>query len=239
MKDVRNVLSAKKIVLVIGFLLAAFPGLGYASSFSFSPTTVAGGLWPVSGSLNGALKIESQSGGPSGSYTMVFTFANPLTSVGGVTVTSGIGTVSSGMVDSSDPNRYIINLTGVVNAQVITVNLTNVQSLGGLSPTVSASMGVLVGDTNGDGFVNSADIAQIKSQSGSFVTSSNFREDVNGDGFINSADIALVKAESGTALTNLLLVGRPIGVPDTGSAVELLGLALFGLVFLGRALRIA
>jgi len=61
-------------------------------------------------------------------------------------------------------------------------------------------MGFLIGDTTGDGFVNSADISQTKSQSGNTVTSSNFREDVNTDGFLNSADISLVKSESGTAL---------------------------------------
>jgi hypothetical protein len=235
MKDVRNVLSAKKIVLAIGFLLAASPVPGYASSFSFDPTA-SSGLWSVSGGLNGAVGIESQSGGPNGNYTMIFTFASPLTSVGGISVTSGTGTVKNGVVDSTNPNRYIVNLTGVVDAQVITVRLTNVQSTGGLKPAVSASMGVLIGDTNGDGFVNSADIAQTKSQSGHLVTSSNFREDVNGDGFINSADIALVKAESGTALTNLS-GGRPDGVPDAGSTAELFGLALFGIAFVDRRLR--
>jgi hypothetical protein len=61
-------------------------------------------------------------------------------------------------------------------------------------------MGVLLADTTGDGFVNSADISQTKSQSGQSVGSFNFREDVNTDGFLNSADISLVKSESGTAL---------------------------------------
>ncbi len=61
-------------------------------------------------------------------------------------------------------------------------------------------MGVLIGDTTSDGFVNSADIAQTKSQSGTAVTNSNFREDVTVDGNLNSGDIALVKSKSGTAL---------------------------------------
>jgi len=61
-------------------------------------------------------------------------------------------------------------------------------------------MDVLTGDTTGDGFVDSADIAQTKSQSGKAVTSTNFREDVNVDNFLDSADIALVKSKSGTAL---------------------------------------
>ena len=61
-------------------------------------------------------------------------------------------------------------------------------------------MDVLIGDTNADRFVDSADIAQTKSQSGHAVTNSNFREDVNEDGFLDSADIGLVKSKSGTAL---------------------------------------
>src|SRR5437763_11125719 len=129
MKNIREVLA-------IGFLLAASSMPGYASSFSFSPTTDAGSLWQVDGGLSGALAIESQSGGPNGNYTMVFTFASPLTSVGGIKVTGGTGTVTSSMVDSSNPDRYIVNLTGVVNAQIITVSLTNVQLSGGLSPIV-------------------------------------------------------------------------------------------------------
>ena len=65
---------------------------------------------------------------------------------------------------------------------------------------VSVPMSVLLGDTTADGFVNSADISQTKSQSGQPVGASNFREDVNTDGFLNSADISLVKSKSGTAL---------------------------------------
>jgi len=61
-------------------------------------------------------------------------------------------------------------------------------------------MRVLIGDTNADRSVDSADISQVKSQSGNPITSSNFREDLNGDGFIDSADIAFVKSKSGTAL---------------------------------------
>lgn len=94
-----------------------------------------------------------------------------------------------------------MNLAGVTNAQYLTVRLTNVHdSAGNGSNAVSASMGVLIGDTNGDDFVNSADISQTKSQSGQTVGESNFREDVNTDGFINSADISSVKSKSGTAL---------------------------------------
>jgi hypothetical protein len=145
--------------------------------------------------------VECRSGGASGDYTIVFRFSNNLTSVGTASVANGTGSVSSSAIDSDDAHNYIVNLTGVTNAQTVTVSLTNVyDSAGNGSSSISDSMKVLVGDTNADGFVNSADIGQTKSQSGNAVTSSNFREDVNADGFINSADIGLVKSKSGTGL---------------------------------------
>jgi Dockerin type I domain/FG-GAP repeat len=111
------------------------------------------------------------------------------------------GSVATSTIDRNDPHNYIVNLTDVTNAQVITVGVSNVtDSVGNFSSTVSASMGILAGDTNGDSVVNSADISQTKSQSGEAVTAANCREDVNIDGFINSADVSLVKSRSGTAL---------------------------------------
>jgi hypothetical protein len=145
--------------------------------------------------------IECRSGGANGEYTLVFTFANPLSSVGGANVASGTGSVASSGMDSNDANQYIVNLTGITNAQVVTVSLTNVSDVAGNGANaVSASLAVLIGDTTADRSVNSADIAQTKSQSGTAVTNANFREDTTADGSLNSADIALVKSKSGTAL---------------------------------------
>ncbi len=159
------------------------------------------GTFDIDLPLTGPRGIECRSGGASGDYTMIFTFSNTLTSVGGASVTGGTGTVSSSAINSGDAHQYVVNLTGVANAQTITVTLANVSdSSGNSSASISSSMGVLVGDTTGDGFVNSGDIAQTKSQSGTVVTASNFREDVTVDGSINSGDINLVKSKSGTAL---------------------------------------
>ena len=66
--------------------------------------------------------------------------------------------------------------------------------------TVSGPRTVLVGDTTGNGFVNSSDVVQTKSQSGHPVTVSNYREDVTANGTIDSADIALVKSFAGTGI---------------------------------------
>ena len=73
-------------------------------------------------------------------------------------------------------------------------------TIGMSSGNVTVPMAVLIGDTTGNGAVNSSDISQTKSQSGQPVTSLNFRQDVTASGSINSSDISLVKSKSGTGL---------------------------------------
>jgi len=151
--------------------------------------------------LTGNPGIECRSGGANGSYTLVFSFANPITNVAGVSVTSGTGSVASSNIDSNDAHNYIVNLIGVANAQVITVSLSNVaDSAGDFSSAISASMGVLIGDVTGDGRVNSADVTAVKQQTHQPVTKSNFRDDVNADGAIDSRDVTIVRQHTGTSL---------------------------------------
>jgi glucose/arabinose dehydrogenase len=151
--------------------------------------------------LAGSPGIECRSGGTDGDYTMIFKFAVPVSSVAGASVTSGIGGVSSRMIDSTNTRQYIVNLTGVANAQYITVTLSNVIDVAGnVGSAVSTTVGMLVGDTTANGAVNSSDISQTQSQSGLPVTADNFREDVTVNGAINSSDISLVQSQSGIAL---------------------------------------
>jgi hypothetical protein len=143
--------------------------------------------------------IECRSGGASNDYKIVFTFANPLTSVAGVSIT-GTGSVSSSAI-GAEPHEFIVNLTGVTNAQRFTVTLTGIADTAGNSTaSLPSTMGVLIGDTTANRAVNSSDIAQTQSQSGQVVGPDNFREDVTLNGLINSSDIALVQSKSGTAL---------------------------------------
>src|SRR5438477_1053457 len=143
--------------------------------------------------LTGKEGIEDRTGGPNGNHTIVVTFPGPITSVAGATC--------GGQPATTNINGSVVtvNCTGIPNASDIAITLTNVND-GTNVGNVSIPMGVLVGDTTADRFVDSGDIAQTKSQSGHAVTGSNFREDVNIDGFIDSADIAFVKSKSGTAL---------------------------------------
>jgi glucose/arabinose dehydrogenase len=151
--------------------------------------------------LTGPPGIECRSGGTNGSHTMIFKFALPISSVGGASVASGVGSVSSRIIDSTNTRQYIVNLTGVANARYLTVTLSNVIDVAGnTASAVSATMGVLLGDTTANGMVNSSDIAQTESESGQPLTVDNFREDVTANGAINSSDISLVQSQSGMAL---------------------------------------
>jgi hypothetical protein len=145
--------------------------------------------------FTGPVGIECRNGTPSGKdYQVVITFAVPVT-VGGVSVSSSDGMATA--TETTSNQIVTVDLHNVANAQTLIITLSNVSD-GTHTGNVGVPMGVLIGDTNADRFVNSADISQTKSQSGNTLSESNFREDVNVDGFLNSADISLVKSKSGT-----------------------------------------
>ena len=145
--------------------------------------------------LSGNVGIECRSGGATNDYQMIINFATSAT-VDGAGMICGTGHVSSFSVSGS---QVTVNLTGVTNAQRITVQLQNVIDSSG-SGDIPISMGVLVGDANGNAAVNASDVSLTKSQVGQPVTAANFREDVNVSGTISSTDVAQVKSNVGTAL---------------------------------------
>ena len=80
-----------------------------------------------------------------------------------------------------------------------TITLLSVNN-GTTSGDVGVQMGMLLGDTSGNGFVNASDVSQTKARSGQAVDATNFRSDVTVNGSINASDVSLVKSRSGTAL---------------------------------------
>ena len=142
--------------------------------------------------LTGNLGVEPRNGGASGNHQIVVTFAAPVT-VSQAQVTSGIGSVSSLSVAGPE---VTIDLTGVADAQTIIVTLFGVNN----AINVAVPMGVLLGDTTGNGRVNSSDVTQTKLNSGQPLTQANFREDVTVSGVINATDVTMVKSKSGSAL---------------------------------------
>jgi M6 family metalloprotease-like protein len=158
------------------------------------------GTFDVDLPATGSPGIECRSGGAGNNYTLVYHFANPLTSVDSATVSQGTGTITSRAI-GPNPNQYTVNLTGVTNAQELNVKLDGVQqTAGGTLNNIVARMGVLLGDTTANRAVNASDIGQAKAQSGLSTDGSNFRLDVTVNGVINASDIGLIKSKSGTAL---------------------------------------
>ncbi len=146
--------------------------------------------------LTGNSGVECRSGGATNDYQIVFTFPSAVTFTSAA-VTAGTGTVSS--TSGNATASATVNLTGVTNAQRITVTLLGVNN--GISiGDVSVPMGVLIGDTNGDGIVNSGDALQTRNRSGQATDATNFRSDVNLDGVVNSGDTTVVRSRSGTSL---------------------------------------
>ena len=146
--------------------------------------------------LTGTSGVECRSGGATNDYQVVFTFPSAITFTNAA-VSAGAGSVSSS--SGSGTATVTVNLTGVTNAQRITLTLQGASD-GTNTGDLSVPMGVLLGDVNGNGSVNSTDISQTKLQSGQPVTNTNFREDVNANGSINATDVSSVKLKSGTAL---------------------------------------
>jgi hypothetical protein len=156
----------------------------------------AAGPFTINLPFAGPAGVESRSGGAGGNYQVVFTFSTPVT-VSGATVTSGTGV--AGAPSGSGTNTITVNLTGVTNAQYLTVKLLCVDDTVNVG-SVSATMGVLVADAVVTGQVDSTDLSQVKFDAGSPVDGTNFRSDVDANGNINSSDVSLTKLKSGTAL---------------------------------------
>jgi hypothetical protein len=152
------------------------------------------GPFDIDLSLIGPRGVECRSGGANGNYSVVFSFVNDVTSCGSV------GTVGGVVVAGPKPNQCTENLTDVANAQYITVELDNVLDSQNNTGNVAVSMGVLLGDVNATGLVDSGDVFLVRQQTGQNANSSNFREDVNASGLIDSGGVFLTRQQTGTSL---------------------------------------
>jgi hypothetical protein len=149
--------------------------------------------------LLAANPIECRSGGLNNDYQVVLTFPGAVT-FSAASLTAGTGSVSSS--SGSGTTTVTVNLTGVTNIQRVTIKLTALTEVANPSNTgdLGLTFGVLVGDTNASGGVNSGDAIQTRNRSGETTDATNFRSDVNTDGSISSGDSIVVRSRSGTAL---------------------------------------
>ena len=146
--------------------------------------------------LTGAPGVECRTSG--GNHMLVFTFSNNLMS-GIASRTSGTGTVSGSPTFAG--RTMTVNLTGVADAQLVTLTLRGLTDVfSQVLPDQTFTMGVLLGDTTGNGTVSSSDVSQTKLGAGATVTEANARLDVTVNGAITSSDLSLVKLRSGSGI---------------------------------------
>jgi hypothetical protein len=188
-------LSGGRFSIQLGFWTALPPALEIVSAVSRKPHGTTG-TFDVPLPRTGPAGVECRTGGSGGNYQVVVTFASAVT-VGGLSITS-IDGVASG-THTVFGSVVTIELAGVSNAQTVGITLTNVTS-GTAVGDVFVPMGVLAGDTNGNGAVTASDIGQTKAVSGQIANGANFRTDVNASGAITASDIGLVKSRAGTQL---------------------------------------
>jgi Big-like domain-containing protein len=196
------------------FAAGSLPGVGWwIDDVQFTNTVVEGPCptvvsrkthgtsdFDITLPASGTPAIECRSGGASNVFTLIYTLNGNISATGSASVRQGTATPGTPTL-GPNANQITVPLTNVANAQHLIVALDGVQdATGAILDNLVARMDVLLGDTTGNGAVNSSDIAQTQSQSGQLVTSFNFREDVTVSGSINSSDIALVQSKSGTAL---------------------------------------
>jgi hypothetical protein len=161
------------------------------------------GTFDVDLPLVGAPGIECRNSLSGSSYKVVFTFANPLTSVASVSASAtGVPQPSAtGNIDNTDAHRYIVNVTGVPNAQYTTIALNTVQDSDANSGSiVQATMGVLLGDANATKRVDSNDVFEIRQNSLLPLTNANFRDDIDTSGRIDSNDVFAARQQTLTGL---------------------------------------
>jgi hypothetical protein len=147
--------------------------------------------------LTGAPGIEDRSGGAKGAYEIDFTFNNTISSVG--TTTTTCGNVSKATITG---NQVAVTLIGVdCNAEDVTVTLTDVMdSQSNNLSSASVTMGLLLGDVDANGTVNTSDFILVKADQGAATDDTNFREDLNANGAIDRNDAKLVRRANGTSL---------------------------------------
>jgi hypothetical protein len=163
-------------------------------------THAGAGTFDVDLPLTGTSGVECRSDG-TGNYKIVLHFGNSPVS-GNAAVTGhnpgGGGSVSS---VSFSGNDMIVGLTGVTNAQVLTLTVTNVTDADGTTlPSASVNVGFLLGDVNGSHLVDSGDVFLVRQQTSQPITSSNFREDINTTGVIDSGDVFGVRQNTGSSI---------------------------------------
>jgi hypothetical protein len=146
-------------------------------------------------SIGGVVTVEPRAIGPG--HAIVFQFDRSIGYAGTATCTDALG-ASIGSIASvtASGTEVTVLITGVPDNRRVTVSLAGVSGPGSL---VSASLGLLVGDVDGNLSVTASDILAIKGRQG-IVDGSSYWSDLDLSGGVSPGDVAQAKARSGLSL---------------------------------------
>jgi hypothetical protein len=158
------------------------------------------GTFDIDLPLTGPRGVECRSPGSTGEsgfdYKLIFSFTSAVTSCGNAST----GTVSSGPAS----NQCTVKLTGVPNAQYLTVTLTGVHvptaCPAAFVGNVSVTMGVLLGDVNATARTDAGDVTAVRNKTVSIPDQQTFRFDVNASGRIDAGDVTTTRNATVTVL---------------------------------------
>ncbi|MEP7157113.1 MAG: dockerin type I domain-containing protein [Betaproteobacteria bacterium] len=128
-------------------------------------------------------------------HYLQFRFNGPVTSFGGISIVDELMTSVTGFTITQYDSRILVQMPPVADKKRLTIRLTGVNG----GPDIVTSVGFLLGDVNGDGMVDGADVIAAKLYSGQ-RTDTAARYDITLSGIASAADIAAVKARMGNAL---------------------------------------
>ena len=152
--------------------------------------------------LTGTPAIECRNGiagEQARTYKWVFNFSQPIVGVDDATV--HCGSVQHLEIDASNP--YQVNLftsNHRCDQQYATATLTGIHSSSETLASASATMGILVGDVDGSGTVDRADVGLTRNSGLDPVSFTNFRADVVVSGVIDQNDVKVVRGHVGNSL---------------------------------------
>ena len=141
------------------------------------------------------LGVECRTPGSGNTHQIIFTFANPVT-ITDATATPGpnaTGSVAGSPIVNG--NHVTVNLSNVSNPQRLTLKLLGVSD-GVIANDFVITMGVLSGDVNANGAVESSDVSAVQGHTRQRVSNSTFIYDVNCNGSIESSDVSTVQANN-------------------------------------------
>ena len=204
-KGVRNVLGIFAAFVLVGDWSGS-RAVAQEAGFHAKPAAVqllraasrlthgSAGVFEIEMPLSGVSGVEGRTGGGSGVYSAVFTFDVAVTS-GRALIVDGIATAG---IPSFQGNEMTVPLTEVTNAQLVTIQVENVNGSNLVDGEVV--FGFLAGDANSSGDVDGRDFLVWQRHLNRPVTERTFLVDFDNDGLIDASDRRILQLYRGTSL---------------------------------------